>query len=56
LSLEKARERLLEEHSKRMQAVGTPEPVVDSDEGEETEGETRVKDLSEDEFARAITG
>lgn len=60
LSLDESRAELLKEHSKRTQSVGTPEPVIEGadgdSKGDETEGETRVKDLDDGSFARAITG
>jgi hypothetical protein len=55
LPIEKARAQLLEEHSKRMQSVGTPEPADDSPEDNKNEGETRVKDLDDKSFVRALT-
>lgn len=56
VSLDDARKRMLEAHAAQTQSVGTPEPVEGESADTKPEEETRVGDLEDSEFTRALTG
>lgn len=56
LSIEDARKRLLEEHTKHMTPVGTPEPTEPEKRAPEGDGETKLDDLDDDMLTRSLTG